>query len=736
MARGPARPYIGKVGTATTVYDIEGMTCAACAARLEKVLSRTEGVAAASVNFALERADVTLAGPDARPAVLTAIEEAGFSGAERVARDVGGARAERAAIEARRRRKERADLGLLAGCALLSAPLVAPMLALPFGVDLHPAPPWQFALALPVQLFGGWRFAKGAFAALRNGGANMDVLVTIGTWSAFLFSTWMIWVHGEHAHGHLYFESAAVVITFVLAGKVLEARAKRGTARAIEALVGLRPETARRVRAGAEETVPVESLLVGDEIAVRAGERVPVDGVVTAGVSDIDESMITGESRPVAKRVGDRVIGGTINGTGAIRVAAIALGDDAVLARMSRAVERAEASKPAVQKLVDKVSAVFVPVVLAIAAATFAGWMLATGDIEAALVPAVAVLVIACPCALGLATPAAIVAGIGAAAKAGILVRDPDVLERAHAARIVVFDKTGTLTEGKPRLSALEGLPVIERDILAMASAVAKSSDHPLSVAIALAAPSPLVASAVETIPGEGIVGIVDGRRVGLGNAALMARLGAAATPPGLDVIAAAGATPVMVAIDGVARGVLALEDAPRVESAEAIAGLRASGHVTVLLSGDTPEAAARIGALLGLDRAVGGVKPADKAREIARLKAEGGVVMVGDGINDAPALAMADVGMAMGSGTDVAIEAADIALMRPDPRLVASALGLATRTRATIRQNLGWAFVYNVIGVPLAAAGLLSPVVAGAAMALSSVSVVGNALRLARSRV
>ncbi len=729
--------HIHSMSASPAVFDIEGMTCAACAARLERVLQKADGVEGASVSFALERADVVLANPVLISPVLEAIEDAGFSGTLRKSGDPVAERAEKTALEQRRAVQERHDILMLVASALLSAPLALPMLLWPFGIDAHLQPLWQLALAAPVQIIIGHRFLKGAVAAVRSGGANMDVLVTLGTWAAFLFSCWMILEHGEHAHGHLYFESAAVVITFVLLGKVLETRAKRGTAHALKALHGLRPQTARRLVEGREETVPVEALVTGDIIALRAGERIPVDGVVLSGLSDVDEAMVTGESRPVPKRAGDPVIGGTINGTGGLSVQATALGEDAVLARILRAVERAEAEKPAVQKLVDRISAVFVPAVLVIAVLTFAAWFWMSGSVETALVPAVAVLVIACPCALGLATPAAIVAGVGAAARSGILIRNPDVLERAHTIRVVIFDKTGTLSEGRPHLATVAGLTPLPEEAMVLAADVARQSDHPLSRAIAAGSPLRNVATDVETVPGEGIVGVVAGKRVGLGNADLMARLGATPDLQDLERLAATGATPVMVAIDGAFAGILALEDTMRPESREAVALLKASGLQTMLLSGDTAIAAQHAGAYLGIDRSVGGVKPSGKAREIeAQRKAYGAVAMVGDGINDAPALASADIGIAIGTGTDVAIEASDIALMRPDPRLVAKALDLATRTRHTIQQNLAWAFVYNLVGLPLAAMGLLSPVIAGAAMAMSSVSVMANALRLSRTRL
>jgi Cu+-exporting ATPase len=734
------------------VFDVDGMTCAACAARLEKVLGGWDGVAAANVNFALERAEVTVAPGTTPDAVLEAIDAAGFAGSLRGAAtrtESAAARAEAAKREARR------DLILFLFAALLATPLVAPMFALPFGLDAHLPPLWQWALATPVLLIAGWRFHVGAVKALRAGAANMDVLVSLGTWAAYLFSVWMIVRHGEeHAHGHLYFEAAAVVIAFVLGGKLLEAKAKRGTAAAVERLVGLAPTTARRVREGVETEVPLAELRLGDHVSVRPGERVAVDGTVVSGASEIDESMVTGESVPVPKAVGARVVGGTVNGTGHLLVAATALGEDAVVARIVRAVEGAQGAKPEVQRLVDKVSAVFVPVVVAIALATFLGWYLWSGDVETAFVPAVAVLVIACPCALGLATPAAIVAGVGAAAKSGILVRDARVLEEAPAIDTVVFDKTGTLTEGTPRVVDVVAFgpsgPLPDRGasspshavLLRLAASVQAKSEHPLAKAVLAHAVSaranPLPVAEFRAEPGRGVVGFVQGRRVAVGNDALMAEHGVdlAVAAGERARLAAEGVTSAFVAIDGALSGVVAFADTARASAPEAIASLRAAGIRTVLLSGDAAAVAERTGRELGLDAAIGGVPPRGKSREIERLAAEGRhVVMVGDGVNDAPALASARIGVAMGSGTDVAIEAASVALMRSDPRLVLATLDIAKRTRRKIRENLGWAFVYNVVGLPLAAFGLMSPVLAGAAMALSSVSVVGNALLLSRWR-
>lgn len=747
-----AHPHPSPMASAERlVFDVDGMTCAACATRLEKVLGGWDGVTTANVNFALERAEVSLAPGTGPSAVLEAIDAAGFSGSLRGA---GRPAASNAARAEAAKREARRDLWLFVFAALLTTPLVAPMAALPFGLDAHLPPMWELALATPVQLIAGWRFHVGAVKALRAGAANMDVLVSLGTWAAYLFSAWMIRQHGDHAHGHLYFEAAAAVITFVLGGKLLEAKAKRGTAAAVERLVGLTPTTARRVVNGVESEVSLSDLRLGDHVAVRPGERVPVDGTVIGGASEIDESMVTGESVPVPKGAGARVVGGTLNGTGHLVVAATALGEDAVVARIVRAVEGAQGAKPAVQRLVDKVSAVFVPVVVALAVATFLGWLAWTGDVEAAFVPAVAVLVIACPCALGLATPAAIVAGVGAAAKSGILVRDARVLEEATAIDTIVFDKTGTLTEGTPRVVEVTAFgkdgPLPDRGaaspshaaLLRLAASVQAKSEHPLARAIVAhateARATALPVTEFRAVPGQGVIGRVQGRVVAVGNDALMAEAGVDLAPATelRARFAADGVTAAFVAVDGALAGAVAFADRPRASAPAAVAALKAAGMRTILLSGDASAVAERTGRELGLDAAIGGVPPRGKSREIERLVAEGRhVVMVGDGVNDAPALATAQIGIAMGSGTDVAIEAASVALMRPDPGLVLSALEIAKRTRAKIRENLAWAFIYNLIGLPLAAAGLMSPVFAGAAMALSSVSVVANALLLSRWR-
>jgi Cu+-exporting ATPase len=729
-----AAPAGGKV-----VLDITGMTCAACSTRVEGVLKRLPGVEAASVNLALERADIAIAPGGPAPArLIEVIDLAGFGATLR-----SGTAAERRAREetlaAERRADERWTFLLVLISAALTIPLVLPMLLKPLGLMDHLSPYTELVLATPVQFLIGWRFYRGAYAALRNGAGNMDVLVALGTTAAYLFSVYMVWLHGQHAHGHLYFEGAATVITLVLFGKWLETRAKRGTTTAIRALMTLRPQSARVLRAGVERDLPIDQVIAGDRIIVRPGERFAVDGLVREGMSEADESLVTGETQPVVKQPGSRVTAGSVNGTGLMQVEAVAVGEDTTLERIIRLVETAQTGKAPVQKLVDRVSAIFVPVVVVIALGAFIGWFAGTGDVEQALIAAVSVLVIACPCALGLAAPAALVTGTGAAARAGILVKDIESLERAAKIDVVLFDKTGTLTEGHPALTDVLPLTGSREELLRLSAAVQAGSEHPLAKALkaALTGPLPPVTD-FRAVVGAGVTGQVDGARIAIGNRDLMRQqaIDITALEPDLARLEAQARTAVIVAVEGQAAGLLAFADAPRPEARHAIARLAADKVAVEMWTGDAEPVARAVAAELGIETVRAGVKPADKAAAVATLKAKGRhVAMVGDGINDAPALAAADLGLAMGSGTDVAVEAAGITLMRPDPVLVPAALDIARRTVAKIRQNLFWAFIYNIIGIPLAAMGVLSPAVAGAAMALSSVSVVTNSLTLRRWR-
>lgn len=718
-------------------FDVEGMTCAACSSRIEKVLAATPGVRGSQVNLALERADVSLEEGVDPSVVLTAISEAGYEASLR--RQGSDMAAQERAREAHARNEAHREGWHLAVALLLALPLVAPMLLTPFGIDLHLKPSWQWLLATPVQFGAGFRFYRGAWRAVRSFSANMDVLVALGTGAAYAFSAVAVIRLGDHAHDHLYFESGAVVIVALLAGKLLEARAKGGTAAAVRALLKLQPPTARRLVGERASEVKLADLRSGDRIEIRPGDLVPVDGVVEDGISEVNEALLTGESLPVRKTVAARVIAGTQNGTGRLVVRATAIGEDSVLARMSRAVERAQNARPPVQSQVDRVTSIFVPVVLALALTTFLGWLMLTGDLEQALIPAVSVLVIACPCALGLATPTAIVAGIGAAARAGILLREPAVIERAGLIDTVVFDKTGTLTIGHPRLLSVTAVPddsAQARDrLLRLAASAQRPSEHVLGRALISAALERGVAveppAEFVAVPGGGIRANVGQHRLVIGTAALIGDDGGEAERLAA-VIATRGETPVLVAIDGRFSGAFGLADAMRETASAAVDALKMAGIRTILLSGDRPETVAAIAARLMVDEAHGGIDPRGKSAFIAGQKAAGRrVAMVGDGVNDALALAEADIGIAMGSGSDVAIEAADVALMRDEPRLVAAALDIAARTKRKISHNLLFAFVYNVIGIPLAMAGALSPAFAGAAMALSSVSVLASALML-----
>ncbi|APV50376.1 copper-translocating P-type ATPase [Betaproteobacteria bacterium GR16-43] len=710
----------------TLDLDVTGMTCAACAGRIEKALRKVPGVTDATVNLATERASVLSAGPVAE-AAIAAIRQAGYDAS--VHRDeappAAPARWNRDALE-------------VALAIALTLPLVAPMVAAPFGATWA-VPGWlQFVLATPVQFFVGARFYRAAWSALRARSGNMDLLVALGTSAAYGLSVYLL-VSGR-GHGHLYFEASAVVITLVRLGKWLEVRAKRQTTEAIRALGALRPDKATVLRDGVEREVPLADLRVGDVVAVKPGERIAVDAEVIEGASHADESLVTGEALPVAKTVGSRIVGGAVNGEGRLLARATAVGAEATLARIIRAVESAQAAKAPIQHLVDRVSEIFVPVILVVALVTLVATGLMIGNWEVALLNAVAVLVIACPCALGLATPTAVMVGTGTAARHGILVRDAEALEVAHAVTLVAFDKTGTLTAGKPALVAAQGEGIERSEALALAAGVQRGSEHPLARAVVEAAHAESVAIPVATdvraIAGRGVEGRIGDRTIAIASARWAAELGVpreilvARSAP----FAAAGQTVSFVVERSALLATLAFGDTLKPTARAAIDRLRAQGVKTLLLSGDNKAAATQVASQLGLDAVEAEVLPEDKAAIVARLRASGErVAMVGDGLNDAPALAAADVGIAMGTGTDVAMHTAGITLMRGDPALVADALDISRRTTAKIRQNLFWAFVYNAIGIPLAALGLLSPAVAGAAMAFSSVSVVGNALLLRR---
>ncbi|OGO95167.1 MAG: copper-transporting ATPase [Curvibacter sp. RIFCSPHIGHO2_12_FULL_63_18] len=732
--------------TSSTIdIGIGGMTCASCVMRVEKALKKVPGVDSATVNLATESARIEVhdAGMEAR--LRRAVRDAGYEPL-----------APSAAIDA-------VDASPWAGFApvaiglALCAPLVLPMVGDLFGQDWMLPALWQFLLATPVQFILGARFYKAGWHALLARTGNMDLLVALGTSAGWALSMWLWLTAPDHtAHGmpamapHLYFESSAVVVTLVLLGKWLEARTKRQTTAAIRALHSLRPDTAHLLGREGEVDVPVAEVLVDDKIVVKPGERFPVDGTLLEGRTQVDESMLTGEPLPVTKEIGAKLTGGSINGEGRVVLQVRAVGVDTVLSHIIRLVEDAQAAKAPIQRLVDQVSAVFVPVVLVIALVTLLAWWLTGHSFEVALIHAVAVLVIACPCALGLATPAAIMAGTGVAAKHGILIKDAQALELAHTVDVVAFDKTGTLTVGQPRLTALVPVGFAEDEALRLAASLQSGSEHPLAHAVVAAAKAKTMdvqaPTDVQAVPGRGTQGVVAGRTLLLGSLRWMAELGVnlATVTARAEQLQAEGATVSAMAErtdSGVALlALLAFADEPKPGAKEALATLRDRGIQTVMISGDNRGAAEAMAKRLGLDAkdVLAEVLPGDKAAKVAELKAGGKVVaMVGDGVNDAPALAAADVGMAManpnGGGTDVAMHAAGITLMRGDPLLVAAALDISRRTVSKIRQNLFWAFAYNAAGIPLAALGYLSPVVAGAAMALSSVSVMTNALLLKR---
>ncbi|HEX7030948.1 MAG TPA: heavy metal translocating P-type ATPase [Gammaproteobacteria bacterium] len=719
------------VGGETVSLAIGGMTCASCAGRVEKALRAVPGVKTAAVNLATERAEVEVTGASTE-SLVAAVRDAGYQ-----------ASSVSAASEAPRAPKLPGAWPVIAA-AVLSLPLLIPMAGEWFGLHWMLPGRVQWLLATPVQFWLGARFYRSAWKAVRARTGNMDLLVALGTSAAYGLSVYTLLTHEGAGPVHLYFEASAVIVTLILLGKWLEARAKRQTTEAIRALQALRPDTARVVRDGRDVEVPIDDVNAGDELMVRPGERVPLDGEIVRGRSAIDESLLTGESMPVTRETGDAVPGGAVNLDGLLYIRVTATGAETLLARIIRLVETAQAKKAPIQRLVDRVSGVFVPVVILIATVTLLAWGVATGDWTQATLNAVAVLVIACPCALGLATPTAIMAGTGIAARNGILIKDAEALETAQAVNVVAFDKTGTLTEGRPRVDAMTAFGMTEGELLAIAAGIQRGSGHPLAQAIHDAASAagimPNDAHDVTALPGRGMRATVNGATTWFGSRRLMEELDVRASR--LDAVAASHVTAGR-SVSWLARktasgneliGVVLFTDTVKPSAREAIRRLHAEGIRTVMVTGDNRGSAGMMARELGIDDVRADVLPENKAEAIAALRTSGArIAMVGDGINDAPALAAADVGIAMASGTDVAMQTAGITLMHDDPLRVADAIAVSKRTYRKIRQNLFWAFVYNLAGIPLAAFGLLNPMLAGAAMAFSSVSVVTNALLLRR---
>ncbi|WP_338749467.1 heavy metal translocating P-type ATPase [Bacillus sp. FJAT-52991] len=731
------------VRTEKIELDVFGMTCAACSTRIEKVLNKMDGVKTAVVNLTAETASVEFeSGVTSVEGIVERIEKLGYEAKEKQGQQEKVAYKEEE-YEAKKRK--------LLVSALLSLPLLYTMFAhLPFDLNV-PVPhvlmnPWvQLLLATPVQFIIGWSFYEGAYKALRNRSANMDVLVALGTSAAYFYSLFeAIRTIGTSEQPHLYFETSAVLITLILFGKLLEARAKGRTTEAISSLLNLQAKYATVVKNGQEVKLPVDQVVPGDILVVKPGEKIPVDGVIQSGTTSVDESMITGESIPVEKAIGDAVIGATINKNGSLTVKAVKVGEETALSGIIRAVEQAQGSKAPIQRVADQVSGIFVPIVVVIALFTFLVWItfVDRGNTAAALEAAIAVLVIACPCALGLATPTSIMVGSGKGAENGILFKGGEHLENAQRLNAIILDKTGTITKGKPEVTDFEA---IDDEVLSLLASAEKNSEHPLAEAIVRYAEEKGIQwtapTAFEAIPGHGIQAEIAGKKVLVGSRKWMKENGVDFSPYKEKVLQLEeqGKTAMLISVDQRLSGLIAVADTIKETAKQAIDHLVSQGITVYMLTGDNSRTAKAIGREVGIqeEHIFAEVLPQDKANKVEELQAKGFVVgMVGDGINDAPALALADVGMAIGTGTDVAIEAADITLLGGDLLLIPKAIKLSKETIKNIRQNLFWALIYNGVGVPVAALGLLAPWVAGAAMAFSSVSVVTNSLRLKRVKV
>lgn len=733
--------------TAKTEFDIVGMTCAACANKIEKRINKMDGVTNATVNFALETVMVEFDEKQVQPSeMIAAVKKLGY---ELISKQDSKDKMDHKEQEIKNQYRK------FIFSAILTLPLLWTMVAHFEFLSFIYMPeflmnPWvQLVLATPVQFIVGASFYKGAYKSLRNKSANMDVLVALGTSAAFFYSLYLTfeWMNaGRVGHPELYFEAAAVIITLIVLGKLFEVRAKGKTSQAIQKLLGLQAKTARVVRDGVEQEIAIEEVVSGDTIIVRPGEKIPVDGEIVEGHSAIDESMITGESIPVDKTTGDAVIGATINKNGSLTIKATKVGKDSALSQIVKIVEEAQGSKADIQRLADKISGVFVPIVVGIALATFLVWyfVVVPGDFRAALIPTISILVIACPCALGLATPTSIMAGSGRSAEMGLLFKGGEHLENTQSIDTVVLDKTGTVTKGEPTLTdvyVMNGFE--EREVLQLVGTAENQSEHPLALAIVNGVKEkeiPLLEIAdFQAIPGYGIQATVDGKVVLAGTRKLMKKhsINLLDVEARMEKFEGDGKTAMLIAIDNNLAGIIAVADTVKETSKEAIARMQKLGLDVIMLTGDNQRTAEAIARQVGISHVVAEVLPEQKSDEVKKLQQQGKkVAMVGDGINDAPALAIADVGMAVGTGTDIAIEAADITLMRGDLNSVADAVLMSRKTMRNIKQNLFFAFIYNTIGIPIAAIGLLAPWVAGAAMAFSSVSVVLNALRLQRVKL